>query len=80
MGIAPVVTGYKYIFSDNTGKQMGVESSIACYGNYGYYVDNAMNLCCLDLNTMNMVWTKVLDDDSDITRLSKKKAECLMYM
>lgn len=67
VGIAPVVTGYKYIFSDNTGKQMGVESSIACYGNYGYYVDNAMNLCCLDLNTMNMVWTKVLDDDSDIT-------------
>ena len=26
-----------------------------------------MNLCCLDLNTLQMVWTKVLGDDSDIT-------------
>jgi outer membrane protein assembly factor BamB len=46
---------------------MGVESSIACYGNYGYFVDNTRNLCCLDLNTLKMVWTVVLGDDSDIT-------------
>ncbi|MCR4702633.1 MAG: pyrrolo-quinoline quinone [Saccharofermentans sp.] len=65
--VSPSVTGYKYIFEDNIGTHMGVESSIAVYGNYGYFVDNTMNLCCLDLNTFNMVWTKVLGDDSDIT-------------
>ncbi len=65
--VAPVVTGYKYIFEDNIGSHMGVESSIAVYGNYGYFMDNTMNLCCLDLNTFQMVWTKVLGDDSDIT-------------
>jgi outer membrane protein assembly factor BamB len=67
ISIAPVCTSYKYIFADNTSNRMGVESSIACYGNYGYFMDNTMNLCCLDLNTMEMVWTKVLGDDSDIT-------------
>ena len=65
--VSPVVSGYKYIFEDNIGSHMGVESSIAVYGNYGYFVDNTMNLCCLDLNTFIMVWTKVLGDDSDIT-------------
>ena len=67
ISVAPVVTGYKYIFSDNTSSHMGVESSIATYGGYGYFVDNTMNLCCLDLNSMNMVWTRVLGDDSDVT-------------
>jgi hypothetical protein len=65
--VSPVVTGYKYMFDDNIGSHMGVESSIAVYGNYGYFMDNTMNLCCLDLNTLQMVWTKVLGDDSDVT-------------
>ena len=65
--VSPVVTGYKYMFNDNVGSHMGVESSIAVYGNYGYFMDNTMNLCCLDLNTLQMVWTKVLGDDSDVT-------------
>ena len=67
--VSPEVTGYKYIFEDNIGSHMGVESSIAVYGNYGYFMDNTKNLCCLDLNTFEMVWTKVLGDDSDITPL-----------
>ena len=67
VSVSPVVTGYKYIFEDNVGSHMGVESSIAVYGNYGYFMDNTKNLCCLDLNTFEMVWTKVLGDDSDIT-------------
>lgn len=67
ISVAPEVTHYKYIFTDNTTSHMGVESSIACYGNYGYFVDNTKNLCCLDLNTLKMVWTRVLGDDSDVT-------------
>ena len=65
--VSPQVTGYKYMFDDNIGSHMGVESSIAVYGNYGYFVDNTKNLCCIDLNTLKMVWTRVLGDDSDIT-------------
>ena len=67
VGMNPVVTGYKYMFNDNVSSHMGVESSIAVYGNYGYFMDNTQNLCCLDLNTMKMVWTVVVGDDSDVT-------------
>ena len=67
ISMSPVVTGYKYMFNDNVGSRMGVESSIAVYGNYGYFMDNTQNLCCLDLNTLKMVWTQVLGDDSDVT-------------
>ena len=67
VSISPVRTGYKYIFNDNSGSHMGVESSIAVYGNYGYFVDNTSNLVCLDLNTLHMVWCVVLGDDSDVT-------------
>lgn len=63
----PSVTGYKYIFNDTTGTHLGVESSIAVYGNLGYFVDNTRDLCCIDLNTMKMVWCVRLGDDSDIT-------------
>jgi len=65
--LEPERVGYKYIFDDNSGSHMGVESSISVYGNYGYYVDNTSNLVCLDLNTMKMVWCVVLGDDSDVT-------------
>ena len=65
--INPEVCSYKYIFNDNTASHMGVESSIALYGNYGYFVDNTQNLVCLDLNAMKMVWCLKLKDDSDVS-------------
>lgn len=67
VSVNPVATGYKYIFADTQGAYLGVESSIAVYGNYGYFCDNNSELICLDLNTMKMVWVFKLGDDSDIT-------------
>ena len=65
--INPVCTGYKYIFNDTQGRYLGVESSIAVYGNLGYFIDNNSNLICLDLNTFEMVWVFRTDDDSDLS-------------
>ncbi|SMC62130.1 hypothetical protein SAMN06296952_1984 [Oscillospiraceae bacterium] len=65
--IDPVCTGYKYIFNDTQGRYLGVESSIAVYGNLGYFIDNNSNLICLDLNTFEMVWVFRTDDDSDLS-------------
>ena len=67
ISVNPQCTGYKYIFSDTQGRYLGVESSIAVYGNYGYFVDNNSNLICLDLNTMQMVWVFRTDDDTDLS-------------
>lgn len=72
--VNPEMIGYKYIYADGQGAYMGVESSIAVYGGYGYFVDNAHNLNCLDLNTMQMVWTFKLGDDSDITPTIEEEA------
>lgn len=67
ISVNPQCTGYKYIFSDTQGRYLGVESSIAVYGNYGYFVDNNSNLICLDLNTMQMVWVFRTDDDTELS-------------
>lgn len=67
VSVAPQVDKYKYIFADSQGNHMGVESSIAVYGGYGYFCDNDWNLVCLDLNTLQMVWQYKLGDDTDVT-------------
>lgn len=67
ISISPTCTGYKYIFTDTQGRYLGVESSVAVYGNLAYFVDNNSNLICLDLNTMQMVWVFRTADDSDIS-------------
>ncbi len=67
ISISPTCTGYKYIFTDTQGRYLGVESSVAVYGNLAYFVDNNSNLICLDLNTMQMVWVFRTGDDSDIS-------------
>ena len=65
--ISPETIAYRYIFDGVSGKQLGIESSMAIYDHYGWCTDNAGNLICLDLNTLQLVWSKRLDDDSDVT-------------
>ena len=67
ISINPDTVVYRYIFDGLTGNQLGIESSIAIYDHYGYCTDNAGNLICLDLNSMTLVWSRRLDDDSDVT-------------
>ncbi|MBR3057711.1 MAG: pyrrolo-quinoline quinone [Clostridiales bacterium] len=65
--IAPQTIAYRYIFDNVSGKQLGIESSMAIYDHYGWCTDNAGNLLCIDLNTLSLVWSRRLDDDSDVT-------------
>lgn len=76
ISIMPEVVGFKYIFADSLGARMGVESSIAIYSNYGYFVDNNSDLICLDLNTMRMVWKVDLGDDSDLSPVVAEENGC----
>lgn len=45
----------------------GIESSMAVYGNYGYFGDNHGNILCINLNTMKPVWHYDNLDDTDAT-------------
>lgn len=50
-----------------SGSAPGIESSLAVYGNYGYFGDNAGNIMCVNLNTMKPVWMYDNHDDTDAT-------------
>lgn len=43
----------------------GMEDSAAIYENYMYVADNAGDMMCLDLNTMELVWAQDIKDDTN---------------
>ncbi len=63
LSIKPEKGGYRY----RNSKGLGVENSIAVYGHLGYFADNGGLLHCVDLNTLQPVWTANVTDDSDAT-------------
>lgn len=65
LSINPVFTAYRYKM---TGlKIQGIESSMAIYNGYGLFSDNSGILNCVDLNSLQPVWSRQLEDDSDVT-------------
>ncbi len=75
ISIKPEFIDYKYR-SDATRSQ-GIESSMSVYGGYGYFADNSGTLNCVDLNTMTPVWSKKMDDDSDVTPMLQVEGDRL---
>ena len=65
--VSPETTVYRYSVEGQSGGQFGIESSMSIYDHYGWCSDNGGNLLCIDLNSMQMVWSRRLDDDSDVT-------------
>ncbi len=65
LSISPVFTTYRYKM--NGLKNFGIESSIAIYDQYGFYSDNSGIINCVNLNTLKPVWSRALEDDSDVT-------------
>ena len=65
--VSPETTVYRYSVEGQSGGQFGIESSMSIYDHYGWCSDNGGNLLCIDLNSMQMVWSRGLDDDSDVT-------------
>ncbi len=63
IAVAPEVD--RYVFSSNISKQPGVDTSLAVYGQYGYFVDDSGLLQCVDLNTLTCVWARDVGDDTD---------------
>ena len=53
----------------NTKRSAGMESSMSVYRNYGYITDNAGNILCVSLNTLQPVWHYHNHDDTDASPL-----------
>lgn len=57
----------KYRYKPLENNTIGVECSPVYYKNYIFFVDNAGYLQCVDLNTLEPVWIRDVDDDTDST-------------
>ncbi|WP_373600905.1 outer membrane protein assembly factor BamB family protein [Paraclostridium bifermentans] len=66
ISINPEINKYKYT-SPNSNGRLGIENSIATYGNLAYFADNNGIIQCIDLNTLKPVWYLDGLDDIDAT-------------
>ncbi|MDE6782297.1 MAG: dehydrogenase, partial [Paramuribaculum sp.] len=62
------------------GYAPGIEASMSVYANYGYVADNAGNVLCINLNTLNPVWYYKLPDDVDATPVICEEADRNIYV
>jgi outer membrane protein assembly factor BamB len=75
LSINPQFTTYRYKM---TGlENFGIESSMSIYGHYGYFSDNSGILNCIDLNTLQPIWSRPLADDSDVTPVLDQQGDAV---
>lgn len=71
--INPIFTNVRY---KSTGTTLsGIESSPSVYGHYVYFSDNSGILSCFDLNTLKPVWSRPMDDDTDVTPVLSQESD-----
>ncbi len=72
--------------TDRTGTKtywLGMESSAVTYDHYLYVCDNSGDLMCIDLNTMALVWSQDIVDDSNaspVLEISQKDGTAYIYV
>lgn len=65
VSVNPQIT--KMVYNTSQSNQRGIESSAVAWRNLMWATDNDGNLVCWDANTMNIVWTHYLVDNTDST-------------
>ena len=63
VSVHPEVTAYRY--KSSASSELGIENSIAAYGQYVWFADNGGLLTCMDVNSMQAVWLFNMGDDVD---------------
>ncbi|MEZ4357939.1 MAG: PQQ-binding-like beta-propeller repeat protein [Eubacteriales bacterium] len=59
----------------NESRWWGIENSIATWRNYAFFTDNGGFLQCVDLNTMELIYSVDVLDDSDVSIVIEEDAE-----
>lgn len=65
--IKPETVSYVSKAKAEKNNQVGVEGSVAMYGEYAYYADTYGILQCVNVNTMEPVWAVNVGDNTDAT-------------
>lgn len=61
--VSPTVD--RYVYQQAAGGKLGTENSLAVYNGYAYFATNIGIIQCVDLNTMQLVWSYDAKDDID---------------
>lgn len=78
VAIDPEITKLRY--KTSVSSKFGIESSSVAYRNLLYFSDNDGNILCLDINTLEPVWSFNAEDDSDATMvLEETKDGVFLY-
>ncbi len=83
LSIDPTVVKWHYsgVRSSLESYWLGMEDSAAVYGGYLFVADNGGNLMCLNLNTLQLVWTQdILDDSNSTPVLSVEDGHLYLYV
>ena len=78
VSIDPTITRYTYEQTED-GK-LGTENSIAIYNNYVYFATNIGIIQCVDLNTMQLVWSFNGKDDIDASLVIEPEGDGLVAL
>ena len=73
VSIDPAVTRYGY--KQTLAGKLGTENSVTIYNNYVYFATNIGIIQCVDLNTMELVWSLNGKDDIDATLVIEPEAD-----
>lgn len=65
ISIEPEILKYRYKSADSS--ELGIENSIVAYKNLIYFADNTGIIQCVDLNTLQPIWSFFNTDDTDAT-------------
>ena len=65
--IKPAVQRYSWVAGAQKAKNTNVDGSIAMYGSYAYFGDQAGIVQCVDVNTLSPVWAVNTGDNVDAT-------------
>ena len=65
----------RYVYQQVAGGKLGTENSLAIYNSYAYFATNIGIIQCVDLNTMQLVWSFDARDDIDASLVIEPEAD-----
>ena len=78
VSVDPTVTRYTY--QQRVDGKLGTENSVAVYNSYAYFANNTGIIQCVDLNTMQLVWSWADGDDTDASLVIEPEADGLVAL
>ena len=76
--VDPTVTRYTY--RQAADGKLGTENSVAVYNNYAYFANNTGIIQCVDLNSMALVWSYDMRDDTDASLVIEPEDDGLVAL